>query len=344
MFSRMGVFACVMLMTCGFACGQGKVGSIEFYGGKEMDLPALRGQLPLHSGDVLEKGWKDEVKRSVLGVTGAEPTDVAAICCDELHARTVFIGLRGATFRPLAYVAAPTGHEALPPEVFALYGAEEQALKTAVESGDAGEDDTQGYSLATNPTLRGVQMKMRAYAVEHTRETQAVLEHSGNVGQRRAASEILGYADASAEQVSALVHAVRDPDSDVRNNAVRALLVLLAVRSEYIPQVDPSTVFAMLYSGTWTDRNKGAHLLEVLTRSRDAHLLQAIHERAWDPLVEMARWRDAGHAYPCRVILGRVTGIPEVELQKRVWKGTVDEIMAGILPPSSEFSSNRRRK
>jgi hypothetical protein len=55
--------------------------------------------------------------------------------------------------------------------------------------------------------------------------------------------------------------------------------------------------------------NKGGYLLSTLTLRRDPKLLYLIRSRASDSLVEMARWRNDGHAQTSRLILGRIAGI-----------------------------------
>jgi hypothetical protein len=86
----------------------------------------------------------------------------------------------------------------------------------------------------------------------------------------------------------------------------------------------------MLNSGTWTDRNKGAMLLEILSVRRDARLLGQLRRQALPSLIEMARWRNPGHAGNPRMILGRVAGIEENRLAQLVAKGNVEEIIREV--------------
>jgi hypothetical protein len=51
-----------------------------------------------------------------------------------------------------------------------------------------------------------------------------------------------------------------------------------------------------------------------------------------DPLIEMARWRSAGHAYAARMILGRCAGIVEGKLEKLVESGDVGAIVEALHP------------
>ena len=78
------------------------------------------------------------------------------------------------------------------------------------------------------------------------------------------------------------------------------------------------------------DRNKGCYLLSTLTLRRDPKLLRLIRRRASDSLVEMARWRDYGHAQTSRLILGRIAGIEEKQLQKLA-KDDVNAIISAFL-------------
>ena len=67
----------------------------------------------------------------------------------------------------------------------------------------------------------------------------------------------------------------------------------------------------MLHSGTWTDRNKSCAVLESLTKSSDVAVLGTLKARAWDALLEMARWRTPSWSHDARMILARIAGIPE---------------------------------
>ncbi|MGA3043977.1 MAG: hypothetical protein ABSF54_24650, partial [Bryobacteraceae bacterium] len=77
-------------------------------------------------------------------------------------------------------------------------------------------------------------------------------------------------------QILALVGAARDPDDEVRNNATRALGVLVRSNGALATEIPADTFIAMLNSGTWTDRNKGASLLMELTSARTPDLLTKI--------------------------------------------------------------------
>ncbi len=268
-----------------------------------------------------------QIKDSVHHVTGRDPTDIDPVCCDDKGQWMIYIGLGGTTFR---YNAAPSGSARLPLDGLALYQQAMDANMEAVRKGKAGEDDSKGYSLSEEPGYRAKQLAMRDYALRHETEIRRVLESSSEVEQRRAAAELLGYARQSKQQIAALVRATRDPDSGVRNNALRALWVLARFNSRVAAQIPAADFIAMLSSGSWSDRNKSGLLLERLTVSRDPELLDELRVKALEPLIEMARWRSPGHSYPFKIMLGRIAGIDEKRLEEIVEKGQDRTIFEAI--------------
>jgi hypothetical protein len=265
----------------------------------------------------------------VADVIGKEPTDVAAICCDEKGNRLLFIGLPGASNKSFAYNAEPKGNERLPSDIMEIYARLDRALEAAVRRGGqaAEEDDSNGYALMKDPAARSLQLAVRQWAIKHERELMRVLEFSGAAAHRRVAADAIGYARQSREQILALVRAARDPDEEVRNNATRALGVLVRSNAALATEISPDAFIEMLNSGTWTDRNKATSLLMELTAGRDSDLLSKIRSVALDALKEMASWRRRGHAFFARMVLGRVAGIPDDRLKKLAWNGPVEVII-----------------
>lgn len=310
------------------------MGDIEFFGYKGLDVEKIRKALPVREGDEYSDGSKNEVRQAVAGALGKEPTDVAAICCDEKGNRLLFIGLPGASNKGFIYNPEPKGKERLPSDIMNLYGRLDHALEAVVRRGGqaAEEDDSHGYSLIKDTTARSLQLAVRQWAIKHERELLRALEFSSAVEHRRVASDALGYARQSHEQILALVRAARDPDDEVRNNATRALGVLVRSNAALAAEILPDTFIEMLNSGTWTDRNKGTALLMQLTAGRASDLLIKIRSMALDSLLEMAAWRRPSHAYFARMVLGRVAGLPEDRLKQLAWDGPVDMIIEAARP------------
>src|SRR5215472_6406896 len=234
------------------------IGTIDFYGYQGIDLPAVRAALPIHPGDSLKASALEETKQRVQGSirqkTKYEVTSFNPVCCNEKGGWMIYIGLNGQSSKPLALTVPPTGAAKLDAEALARVQKAEDALLPAVRSG-ASEDDSQGYALSSDPTLRAAELAMRDYAIHHTKQIMEALKSSSDVASRQAAAELLGYDKQSPAQIDALVSATRDADAKVRNNATRALLVMASAAQK--PAGIPADGFIeMLNSPDWTDRNK----------------------------------------------------------------------------------------
>jgi hypothetical protein len=306
-----------------------RIGDIEFFGYKGLDVAKIRRTMPVHEGAEYSDRTKKEVRQAVAAMIGKEPTDVAAICCDEKGNTLLFIGLPGASNKSFVYNAGPEGDERLPSEILGVYGRLDHALEAAVRRGGqaAQEDDSNGYALVKDPTARSLQLSVRHWAIKHELELMRVLEFSSAAEHRRVASDAMGYARQSREQIRALMRAARDPDDEVRNNATRALGVLVRSNAALAAEIPADSFIEMLNSGTWTDRNKGTSLLMELTAKRDPDLLAKILPVALDSLTEMASWRRPSHAFFARMVLGRIAGIPEDRLKELAWNGPVEAII-----------------
>jgi hypothetical protein len=311
-----------------------RIATIEFFGHKGVDIVAVRAALPFHEGDELSGGEeaKARVREAVVRAIGSEPTDVAAICCRSDGGVLLFIGLRGGSFKAFEYRPAPGGEARVSIELAELYERLGEAIGAAVRKGGdaAREDDSKGYALTRDPTVRSIQLTLRRYALAHEPELFHVLESSRDAKHRAIASQALGYARQSARQVIALTRAARDPDDEVRNNATRAIGVIAGANDRLARQIPPDVFTEMLSSGTWTDRNKGAMVLEALTAKRTAAILDKLRAAALDSLIEMALWREASHAGFARILLGRVAGIPEKQLQELARNGPPEAIVAAL--------------
>jgi hypothetical protein len=167
---------------------------------------------------------------------------------------------------------------------------------------------------------------MRVYAAQRGPEIEKVLRNSADPRQREASANLLGYADRSDAQIRSLGEAANDADDGVRNDAVRALAVLASARNAPLLKGDPAPFIEMLFSGRWTDRNKGSFLLAQLSRERNPVLLEELRDRALQPLVEGAKW-DRSHSTSFLQILGRIANIPEARLGKLIRDGDTAQII-----------------
>lgn len=297
------------------------IGEIEFFGyqGSGLNLATLRDALPIHEGQYLLVenlvAKRTTVGDAVQKVTGQATSDFAPVCCDEKGRFIIYIGLN-LKRTSFSYNPTPTGKNLLPANIIDLHRRASDALMAAVMAGTSGEDRSKGYSLSDDPKARTLELEMRDWVLHHHSIAVQVLDHSANVEHRQAAAELIGYGNNSRRQVDVLVHASHDPDSGVRNNALRALAVLAGSQQGVAAKIPGESFCAMLTSGSWTDRNKAGALLLALTQSRDKALLDQLHREAMDSLMEMARWRSSGHAFFARLILGRIAGISDADLNE----------------------------
>ena len=309
------------------------IGSIDFYGTDGVDVNRIRAALPIHEGDQLTRASRDatvrRIREAIKEVTGREPGDIATPCCDGQGKLTIYIGLGAASVRQTLYNPPPRGSARLTPAALKLQKEADEAWFNAVNKGITLEDDSHGYALSVDPEARARQLALQAYVERHAVMVSRVLTSSRDVEQRQIAAEMLGYANRSRAQIRALIHASRDVDEGVRNNAIRALTVL--ARSGREAALIPGECFVdLLNSLVWTDRNKSAALLDALSAGRDPRLLACLREQALTSLIEMARWSFSGHAYSSLMILGRIAGIDEEALSALVAKRDVQRILTDL--------------
>jgi hypothetical protein len=160
-----------------------------------------------------------------------------------------------------------------------------------------------------------------------------ILHESSDAEHRALAAEIIAYYDDKSAIVSDLTSAVNDPNDGVRNNATRAL-GLIAYYAQTHPESKIKVLFEpfvdMLGSIEWTDRNKSALVLGELTAKRDAKLIKLLREKALPSLVEMARWKDDGHANTPFFILGRVGGLSDDEIWQAWTTGKREDLIKKV--------------
>jgi hypothetical protein len=138
------------------------------------------------------------------------------------------------------------------------------------------EDRSHGYSLVADPDARAKQLAFRDQVLHEEQTTFRVLTSSSDSRQRAMAADAVGYAHRSNRQIAALVQASLDPDAEVRNNAVRALAVLVEAFPQIARRIPIRPYVALLSSGVWEDHNKASLVLEPSTRSRNAALLTGL--------------------------------------------------------------------
>jgi hypothetical protein len=309
------------------------VGEIALFGTDGINVQKLQSALPVTKGEELTDDQIPElferIKSTVDSALGHKPTDVTMVCCNNRGEDIVYIGLGGRNTVTIPFVAAPKGRTCLSEDALRLYKAEMEAWVEAFRKGKPSEDDSQGYALLSDSTLRDNELAARKYAVAHQQRVEQVLQSCARPEDRQAAAWILGYALKSRKQIAAQVRASRDEDETVRNNAVRALSVLATSSSRTASEIPPDSFIELLNSGVWSDRNKAGWLLVILSSNRNPKLLQQLKSTALPSLIEMAKW-DSGHAEAYRMLLGRIAGLEDAQIHQLIDSGKVNEILAAV--------------
>ena len=301
-----------MLKLALFFYAAGTIGIIDFYGYGSLDLDKIRAALTFREGGAVPAGGKQRAaaEDALKKATGRDAA-ISAVCCLENGRYTVFVGFAEPGVPAIQYNPRPTGDARMPVEMDQLFQRMDADLYDAVRKNQGAEDESPGYALAQYPALRADQIKLREWARAHTFQVAQVLETAREDNERAEAAEAMGYAEKSQRQLEALVHAAFDANEDVRNNSVRALMVLCHSDDKIAPQLPAERFIPLLRSLVWTDRNKALGLLEAMTAGRDPAVLAKIRDGALASLREMAAWKDASHSYDAKVILARIEGKPE---------------------------------
>jgi len=307
-----------MLVAGGQAAGaqEIRVGIIDFYGARQVAPDQLRQALTFKEGDLVTDDLEMSLKQAevrLAALAGVVRAHTEMVCCDEGRA-IVFIGIEERGTPSLRFFSPPRGGIRLSADVVAAGEAFSQALMQAVQRGDAAEDRVRGHALNHAPEMRAIQEQFIGFARRDLALLRRVLRDSSDAEHRALAAHVLGYADDKKAVVPDLVRATRDPAGEVRNTAMRALLVFTyatPTAQRPTPQVPYEPFVTYLSSPVWSDRNKSSLAVAELSRTRNPQLLAILARTSRPALVEMARWKSKGHAYAALAILGRIAGMSE---------------------------------
>ena len=316
-----------------------QIGIIDFYGLNHVSAAQARQALTVKEGDTLSFGSSErpaflsESESRLSMVPGVVGVRMNVVCCDEGRA-ILYVGIQEDGGAVMRFRSAPDGTARLAADVVQAGDEFSRALAAAVQRGDAAEDRTQGHALGHDPATRAIQERFISYARRDLPTLREVLRHSSDSSQRALAAQVLGYVTDKQAVVGDLVYGVSDPFEEVRNNAMRALLVFAEsapTTARPVPRVPYEPFIALLNSPVWSDRNKSSGAVMVLSKNRDAELFARLRSEALRPLVEMARWKSAGHAVAAFMILGRMAGYSDEAAQGAWNRGEREAVISAVL-------------
>lgn len=298
-----------------------QIGIIDFFGLHKISEQQARSALGLQERDTLPLSLPDIEQRMKDTLHVAE-AHISVVCCDDSGNIILFVGIRETPAKHSMYRSSPHWDITLPEEIVNAYNHFFDAFENAVSKGITGDDLSQGHSLMADSATRAWQRRFLVYARHDLKILKTVLRNCADPEQRAIAAYVIGYASDKRLVTDDLLIAAVDEDEVVRNNAARALagIATLAQRRPSLRiKISPTPFINMLGSPVWTDRNKALMVLSILTKNRERKLLRQLHDRAFGSLVEMARWKSKSHAYKAFLILGRVGGLKEAQLNKVAW-------------------------
>jgi len=306
-----------------------RVGIIDLYGLHKTSPQEVRDALGISVGDSLTAITLLQIPAKLAALPGVASASIDPVCCED-GKTMLYVGVAEDSVPALELRAPPNGASRLTGDVIAAGTAFAEAHMRAVMRGFVKEDVSQGHSLMADSAARMIQLQFVTLAAKHLDTLRKVLRTSSDADHRAFAAEVLAYHANKQAVVGDLVYAMRDPDRDVRNNATRGLWVI-AMYSQQHPELKINVPYEpfidLLNSIAWTDRNKSSLALMQLTESRDPALLAALKARAFDSIVDIARWTNPGHSMAGVVMLGRIAGIPDPEIYAMFERGERDKII-----------------
>jgi hypothetical protein len=329
-------------MAQGLLCAQTsmgvpKVGVVEYYGLRKISPERIQRVLATREGDPFPNS-KGDVEERIEKIPGVLRSHLEAVCCDNGKA-ILFVGIEEKGAPSFTFRTPPTGAVRLPDEMVEAYRQFLTEFEAAVRSGNTGEDLRSGHSLMADPQVRAVQIRFAEFAAKSLPLLKEALRDSADDEHRAMAAYIIGYAPKKLDVVNELQQAIQDPDEGVRNNSMRALGAIAVLANQHPDlniQISPTWFVQMLNSIVWTDRNKAVNALLNLTDSRPENILTLIRERALPSLAEMARWKSLTHALGPYMLLGRVGGMSDEQLEQSWTKGEREAVIARVLKGSKK--------
>ncbi len=331
------LFSSALILGCltPLAAQRPTVAIIDFYGVRKIPVEKLRKALGFAEGGQMPAS-KVETELRLNLVPGVVAAQLEAVCCEAGGKAIVYVGIEERGALHFVYRSEPDREVRVPEEVETAYMAFLEQVTEAAKAGVPEEDLTEGHSLMRFPAAREAQLKFIDLEETHDAALREVVRQSADPAHRAMAAYVLGYAKQKERVLDDLFYALKDSDATVRANALRALGAI-GVKAALDPDAEikvPATWFIeMLNSLSWTDRTQAARFLVNLTDSRDQRILTQIRERAFESVAEMAKWKQAEHSLPAYILLGRVAGFAEEDLQNAWSTGDRDVLINRALHP-----------
>lgn len=334
---RLITLACFVygLLFCGVTNAQvPRIGVIDFFGLHKVPPAKLRQALGAREGDPLPAS-KGDAEGRIDDVPGVVESHLEAVCCDAGNV-ILYIGIEEKGAPHFELREPPDDDVRLPDEIKAQYHRFLDASAAANRLGQTAEDLTHGNALSANPETREIQQEFTAIVTKYIGDLRHVLRDSSDEEQRAIAAYVIGYASNKPDVVDDLQFALRDADPGVRSNATRglkALAVFARLHPESGVKIEATWFIEMLNSLSWSDRHQALEMLQILTDQHEQSTLDQLRDRGLGSLIEMARWKTLAHALPAYILLGRIAGLPDAQVQDQWSRGDRETVIAMLSTP-----------
>jgi hypothetical protein len=327
-----------LLLVCLAAAGAWaqlpKIGDINIYGLRKIPAERVLRAAGVAAGDNLPRS-KGDLEGKLEEIPGVAAARVEAVCCEGTRA-VLFIGIEERGGPHFEGRSEPSGDAALPEDLMNHYHEYMVEVQRAASAGLAAEDYSTGEPRLKTPAARQLQEGFAGFAAENLPLLRDVLHNASEAEQRAVAAAVIGYAPHKDQVLNDLQYALQDNDESVRANAVRSLKAI-AVLAQKQPRlglrVSPTWFVEMLNSIVLSDRTQAAEALVILTDQPQPAALELMRDRALPSLVEMARWKTLRYALPSFLLVGRIAGIPDAELQRQWQQGDRETAVRKALAP-----------
>ena len=329
-------FLCAVCTLAGQAA---QIGIIDLFGLSRVRADQVRAALTFKEGDTIPSAAPERQalltasETRVAMLPGVVRARIRMVCCEQGRA-IAYVGVEEAGAPTMQFRAAPRGDARLAPDVVQAGEEFSKASVLAVQQGRAEEDRSEGHALNRDPAMRAIQERFLTFASRDLPRLRLVLQSSSDATHRALAAQVLGYVRDKQAVVEDLVQGMADPSEEVRNDAMRALLVFadtVPSTNRPRPRIPYQPFIELLNSPIWTDRNKASGALLALSASRDPELLAMLRKQALAALVEMARWKSAGHAQAPFMIVGRLAGYSDEDAFAAWTRGDRETVISAAI-------------
>jgi len=115
--------------------------------------------------------------------------------------------------------------------------------------------------------------------------------------------------------------------------SLEALAPRAAAEPDLGIRIELTWFIELLNSLDWYDRDQAATALVGLTEVRDQGALDFMRVRALAALIDMARWKTPAHAHAAFVLVGRIAGLKEKDIQEAWGRGEKERVVKDALKP-----------